>query len=85
VTGLPDGIFSKPKSRFGQILEGLELENVGIFYGHIIRPFVLFHGHLVYFMAIWYILWPLVNLVAICMVYFPPFWHIVSKKSVSPG
>jgi hypothetical protein len=30
-TGLPDGLFSK-KSQFGEILEGLGMEIVGIFY-----------------------------------------------------
>jgi hypothetical protein len=39
--GLPDGLFSNQK--FGYILEGLEMENVCIFY-----------DHLEYFMAIWY-------------------------------
>jgi hypothetical protein len=29
---LPDGIFSKRKSQFGEILEGLAMEDVGIFY-----------------------------------------------------
>jgi hypothetical protein len=29
---LPDGIFSNQKSKFGSILEGLEMEDVGIFY-----------------------------------------------------
>jgi hypothetical protein len=29
--GLPDGIFAKQKSKFGYILEGLEMENVGTF------------------------------------------------------
>jgi hypothetical protein len=33
--GLPDGIFSDKKSQFGKILEGLRMENVGIFYGHL--------------------------------------------------
>jgi hypothetical protein len=28
---LPDGIFSNQKSKFGQILEGLAMEDVGIF------------------------------------------------------
>jgi hypothetical protein len=42
---MPDGIFSKPKS-FGLISEGLAMEDVGIFY-----------GHLVYLTAIWYNLW----------------------------
>jgi hypothetical protein len=30
--GLPDGIFSNQKSQFGENLEGLALENVGMFY-----------------------------------------------------
>jgi hypothetical protein len=34
-TGLPDGIFSNPKSQFGCILEGLRIENVVTFYGHL--------------------------------------------------
>jgi hypothetical protein len=64
---LPDGLFSNQKSQFLYILEGLAMEYVGIFYGHlvtfsaiwsIICPFGVFYGHLVYFMAIWYILWP---------------------------
>jgi hypothetical protein len=44
-SGLPDGIFSNQKSQFGQTLEGLAMEDVGIFY-----------GHLAYFTAILYIL-----------------------------
>jgi hypothetical protein len=32
---LPDGIFSNQKFRFGYILEGLGMENVGIFYNHV--------------------------------------------------
>jgi hypothetical protein len=31
VTGLPDEIFCNQKSQFGQILQGLVLESVGIF------------------------------------------------------
>jgi hypothetical protein len=42
--GLPDGIFSNQKSRFGLIFEGLEMENVETFGTH--------YGHLVYFMAL---------------------------------
>jgi hypothetical protein len=34
--GLPDGIFSDKKYQFGQILEGLAMEDVGIFYGHLV-------------------------------------------------
>jgi hypothetical protein len=33
--GLPDGLFSNPKSQFGQILEDLRLENVDIFYAEL--------------------------------------------------
>jgi hypothetical protein len=36
-----------PKSQFGYILEGLAMENVGIFNGH-----GLFYGHLVFYVAI---------------------------------
>jgi hypothetical protein len=50
--GLPDGIFSNQKSQFGSIWEGLAIEDVGIFYGHLVQ---YIRGHLVYFMAIWYI------------------------------
>jgi hypothetical protein len=32
--GLPDGLFSNQKSRFGKNFEGLTWENVDIFYGH---------------------------------------------------
>jgi hypothetical protein len=31
---LPDGISSNQKSQFGKILEGLAMEDIGIFYGH---------------------------------------------------
>jgi hypothetical protein len=30
--GLPDGIFTNPKFQFGNFLEGLRLENVGMFF-----------------------------------------------------
>jgi hypothetical protein len=33
--GLPEGLFSNQKPEFGQIFEGLILENVDIFYGHL--------------------------------------------------
>jgi hypothetical protein len=35
LSGLPDGISSNQKSQFGKILEGLGMEKVGIFYGHL--------------------------------------------------
>jgi hypothetical protein len=46
--------FSNQKSQLGKILEGLGMENAGIFY-----------GHLEYFTVIWYILLPFGNVVVI--------------------
>jgi hypothetical protein len=43
--GLPDGLFSKQKSHFGLIFEGLAIEDVGIFYTYLVQ-----------FQAIWHIL-----------------------------
>jgi hypothetical protein len=48
--GLPNGF--KPKSQFEYIF-GLAMDNVGIFYGQLEH----FTAILVYFIAIWYILW----------------------------
>jgi hypothetical protein len=45
--GLPDGLFSNQKSKFGQNWEGLGKENG-----------VILCAHLGYFTAIWYNLWP---------------------------
>jgi hypothetical protein len=61
VPGLPDGIFSDQKYQFGSILERLEKENVGIFF-----------GHLEYFKASWFILSTFGNFV-VFLVYFYPF------------
>jgi hypothetical protein len=47
-------LFSNQKSQLGKILEGLGMENAGIFY-----------GHLEYFTVIWYILLPFGNVVVI--------------------
>jgi hypothetical protein len=41
---LPDGLFLYQKSQLGKILEGLLIEDVGVF-----------RGHFVYFTAKWYI------------------------------
>jgi hypothetical protein len=51
---LPDGVFAYQKSHFGSILDGLGLEKIGIFF-----------GHLEYITGILYILWPFGNSVAI--------------------
>jgi hypothetical protein len=68
---LPDGLDSNQKPQFGLILEGLGVENVGIFY-----------DHLEYFMAIWYNLWPFC-IVCGHLVYFPQFWYVWTKKNLA--
>jgi hypothetical protein len=45
----------------------LAMEDVGIFY-----------NHLVYFMAVWYILWQFCLFYGY-FVYFPPFWYVVAR------
>jgi hypothetical protein len=52
LTGLPDGLFSNQKYQFGQILEGLAMEVVAIFYVHL-----AFSTAIWYIFVIWYILW----------------------------
>jgi hypothetical protein len=61
--GMPDGLYSKQKSQFAS--EGIILENVDIFYGHleyfteiwdILRKFGIFYENVGYFMVILYIL-----------------------------
>jgi hypothetical protein len=56
----------KPKISIWEILEGLAMEDVATFY-----------GHLVYFTAIWYSLWP--------FDIFSPFWYFVPRKSGNPA
>jgi hypothetical protein len=68
-TGLPDGIFSNQKSHFGELLEGLAIKDVGIFF-----------GHLVYTTAILYILWSF----CIFYGYFFPFWYFLPRKIWQP-
>jgi hypothetical protein len=41
--GLPDGLFSNQKSKFGKILEGVSMEDVGIFYGHLVHFTVFYY------------------------------------------
>jgi hypothetical protein len=64
--GLPDGTFSNQSSHFGYILEGLGVENFGKFY-----------GHLIYFIAIWYIF-------VICGI-FSRFGMLYHEKSGNPA
>jgi hypothetical protein len=70
---LPDGLFSNQKSKFEQILEGLAMENLSIFYDYLdfFRDIKIFNGHLVYFVVIWYI--------------FPRFGILDQEKSGNPG
>jgi hypothetical protein len=70
LTGLPDGLFSNQKSKFGSILEGLRLENVDIFY-----------GHMEYFTDIWDILWLCVHFVFIWYIF--PVLVSCTKKNLA--
>jgi hypothetical protein len=70
--GLPDGLFSNQKSKFGEILVGLALVDVGIFY-----------GHLVHFTVFCYTLWAF-DIVRGNLLYFFPFWYFVLRKIWQP-
>jgi hypothetical protein len=83
-TGLPDGLLANQKTEFGQILEVLAMENLCIFYDHlvyftaivtILQPFGIFCGNLVYFSPFWYIFHPF-GIFFTLLVYFSPFWYI---------
>jgi hypothetical protein len=69
---LPDGLFSNQQSKFRKILKGLALEDVGIFY-----------GHLVHFTVFCFILWPF-GIVRGNLVYYFPFWYFVRRKIWQP-
>jgi hypothetical protein len=71
--GLPDGLFSNQKSKFGQILDGLPMEDVGIFY-----------WHLVHFTVFGYILWTF-GIVRRNLVYFSHFGILYEEKSGNPA
>jgi hypothetical protein len=68
---LPDGLFSNQKSKFGQILEGLAMEDVGIFY-----------GRLVHFTVFCYILWTF-GIARGDLVYFFPVLVFCTKKNLA--
>jgi hypothetical protein len=70
--GLPDGIFSNQKFQFEYILEGLEVEHVGLFY-----------GHLEYIKAVWYIVCPYGNLGAVWFIWFSPVLVNCLKKNLA--
>jgi hypothetical protein len=70
---LSDGLFSNQKSKFGKILEGLEMQDVGIFY-----------GHLVHFTVFCYILLTF-GIVCGNLVYFYRFGILYQEKSGNPA
>jgi hypothetical protein len=73
ISGLPDGLFSNQPHQFLYILEALWIENFGIFY-----------DHLIYFVAICFILWQF----GICCghsLYYPHFGILYHEKSGNPG
>jgi hypothetical protein len=71
-SGLPDGLFSNQKSKFGLILEGLAIEDV-----------VMFYRHLVHFTVFCYILWTF-GVVRGILVYFFRFGILYQEKSGNP-
>jgi hypothetical protein len=78
----------KPKILIWIILEDLAMEAVRLFHRHLPS---LFYSHLVYFVAIWYILWPF-GIFCGYLVYFVAIWYILrsfgmlcEEKSGSSG
>jgi hypothetical protein len=69
---LPDGFFSNQKSQFEQFLEGLRLENVDIFY-----------GHLEHFTDIWDILCMTTWYICVHLVHFIPVSVSSTKKNLA--
>jgi hypothetical protein len=64
--------FQTKNSKFGKILEGLEMEDIGIFYEHL--------GHFTFFCYI------LLTFGIVCgnWEYFFPFWYFVPRKIWQP-
>jgi hypothetical protein len=79
---LPNGLFSYQKYQFGEILFGFGMENVGIFYAHLVNFTAIWYILWPFskFVIIWYILWPFGNFVVIWNI----FWYIVTLKIWQP-
>jgi hypothetical protein len=73
VAGLPDGLFSNKKSKFGEIFGGSC--NGRCWY--ILCTLGPFYGLLLYFMDIWYSLWEF-------GILFPRFGILYQEKSGNP-
>jgi predicted tellurium resistance membrane protein TerC len=65
--------FQTKNPDLGKFLEGLRMENAGIF-----------NGHLEYFTVIWLMLWPFDNVVVIWYI-FHRFGKLCREKSGNPG
>jgi hypothetical protein len=65
--------FQTKNHDLGKFLEVLAMEDAGMY---IVLTFGQFHGHLVHFMVLWYILWS--------FGIFSPFWCIVPRKIWQP-
>jgi hypothetical protein len=88
-------LFSNQNSKFGKILEGIAMEDVGTFYGNLVHfkvfwyillAFGIFYWHLVYFIGIWYILlafgifyWHFVYFIGIWYIF--PFFGFCTMKN----
>jgi hypothetical protein len=53
------------------------------FRGSFNGDFGILHGHLVYFIVIWNILWPF-GMFYDYLVYFYSFWYVVPRKTWQP-
>jgi hypothetical protein len=71
-SGLPDGLFSNQKYKFGKNFGSLVIEDVGIFCVHLIHFTVFCYILLTY------------GIVRGNLVYFPPFWYFVPRKIGNP-
>jgi hypothetical protein len=63
--GLPDGLFSNQKAKFGKILEGLARYYVGIFYGHLVH-FAVFCYIFLTFGIVCFIIWYIFPVLVFC-------------------